>query len=180
MKSKEVKGATEVPEDPMKAGFQANLEKTKKTAKDTQGATTTAASKMFTLYLNLFSPKSKCAWIKIVVEQTESDLFVNLQGVSLGDTRGMSCKLVNICMVFHLLTMFPINVAEQEKYYITNVFKKPQHVPVRQFVHQVEKLNAYIAQMPCFYQSPNANASTKPEKIPFTEQFQLRNGSWVR
>jgi hypothetical protein len=23
--------------------------------------------------------------------------------------------------------------------------------------------------MPCFYYSPNANASTKPEKVPFTE-----------
>jgi hypothetical protein len=40
---------------------------------------------------------------------------------------------------------------------------------VRQFVHCVEQLNAYIAQMPCFYYSPNANASTKPKNVPFTE-----------
>jgi hypothetical protein len=40
---------------------------------------------------------------------------------------------------------------------------------MRQFVRCVEQLNAYIAQMPCFYYSPNANASTKPENIPFTE-----------
>ncbi len=33
----------------------------------------------------------------------------------------------------------------------------------------VEKLNAYIAQMPCFYYSPHANASTKPENVLFTE-----------
>jgi hypothetical protein len=71
--------------------------------------------------------------------------------------------------MFHLLTAFPINVAEQEKYYITNVLKKPQRINVRQFVHQVEQLNAYIAQMPCFYYSPNANASTKPENVPFLE-----------
>jgi hypothetical protein len=36
-------------------------------------------------------------------------------------------------------------------------------------VHPVEQLNAYIAQMPCFYYNPNANASTKPENVPFTE-----------
>jgi hypothetical protein len=36
-------------------------------------------------------------------------------------------------------------------------------------VWQVEQLNAYIAQMPCFYYSPHANASTKPENVPFTE-----------
>ncbi len=68
-----------------------------------------------------------------------------------------------------LLTAFPINAAEQEKYYISNVLKKPQCINVRQFVRRVEQLNAYIAQMPCFYYSPNANASTKPENVPFTE-----------
>jgi hypothetical protein len=50
-----------------------------------------------------------------------------------------------------------------------NVLKKPQCVNERQFVRHVEQLNAYIAQMPCFYYSPNANASTKPENVPFTE-----------
>jgi hypothetical protein len=72
-------------------------------------------------------------------------------------------------MMFHLLTVFPINAAELENYYISNVFKKPQCINVHQFVHCVEQLNAYIAQMPCFYYSPQANASTKPENVPFTE-----------
>ena len=98
----------------------------------------------------------------------ESDLYVYLQGDSLEGPRGMSCKLFNDCIMFHLLTAFPINAAEQEKYYISNVLKKPQRVNVRQFVHPVEQLNAYIAQMQCFYYSPHADASTKPENILFT------------
>jgi hypothetical protein len=72
-------------------------------------------------------------------------------------------------MMFHLLTAFPINAAEQEKYYISNEPKKPQRINVHQFVRQVEQLNAYIAQMPCFYYSPNANASTKLENVLFME-----------
>jgi hypothetical protein len=71
--------------------------------------------------------------------------------------------------MFHLLTAFPITAAEQEKYYISNVLKKPQRINVRQFVRRIEQLNAYIAQMPCFYYSPHANASTKPENFPFAE-----------
>ena len=67
--------------------------------------------------------------------------------------------------MFHLLTAFPINAAEQEKYYVTNVLKKPQRINVCQFVRRVEQLNAYIAQMPCFYYSPNTNACTKPENV---------------
>ncbi len=33
----------------------------------------------------------------------------------------MSHKLLNDCVMFHLLTAFLINMAEQEKYYITDV-----------------------------------------------------------
>jgi hypothetical protein len=168
-KSKEAKGTTKVPEDPMKASFQADLAKAKKAVADAQRAMTAAASELFAFYLNLLSPKSKYSWNKIVSKQMESDLFMNLQGVFLEGPRGMSCKSFDNCMMFHLLTAFPINVAEQEKYYITNVLKKPQRLNVRQFVHQVEQLNAYIAQMLCFYYSPNANASTKPENVLFME-----------
>jgi hypothetical protein len=130
---------------------------------------TTAAREMFAFYSNLLSPESKYLWNKIIVKQTESDPFVNLQGVTREGPRGMSCELFNNCVMFHLLAMFPINAAEQEKYYITNVLKKPQHVNVHQFVRQVEQLNAYIAQMPCFNDSPNANACTQPKNVPFTE-----------
>jgi hypothetical protein len=168
-KSKEANGVTKVPKDLMKANFQAYLEKAKKAAKDTKGGMTAAASQMFSFYTNLLSLKSKYAWNKINIKQTDSNPYVNLQGVSLEGPRGMFHESFENCVVFHLLTVFPINAAEQEKYYITNVLQKPQCIDVHQFVRQVERLNAYIAQMPCFYYSPNANASTKPENLPFTE-----------
>jgi hypothetical protein len=133
-KSKEADGATMVPKVLMKGNFQANLEKAKKASEDTKGAMTAAASKMFAFYSNLLSPKSKYTWNKIVVEQTENNPYVNLQGVSLEGPRGMSRKSSNNCVVFHLFTVFPINMAEQEKYYITNVLKKPQRVNIRWFV----------------------------------------------
>ncbi len=148
--TKEANEATKVTKDTMKAGFQADLEKAKKAMEDAKGAMTAAASQMFAFYSNLLSPESKYLWNKIVSKQMESNPFVNLQGVSLEEPRGMSCKWFNDCVMFHLLIAFPINAAEQEKYYITNVLKKPQRVSVHQFVHPVEQLNAYIAQMPCF------------------------------
>jgi hypothetical protein len=40
----------------------------------------------------------------------------------------------------HLLTVFPNNAAEQERYYITNVLKKPQCVSIRQFVQRRDEL----------------------------------------
>jgi hypothetical protein len=156
-------------DDQMKADFSSDLEKAKKVQRFAKGAMTAAAAKMFAFYLNLLSPESKYAWNKIVREQTESNPYVNLQGDTLQGPRGMSRQLFCDCVMFYLLTAFPINAAEQEKYYITNVLKKPQRINIRQFVRQVEQLNAYIKQMPCFYYSPNANASTKPENVPFPE-----------
>jgi hypothetical protein len=167
--AKEAKEATKVNNNTMKTGFLEDLEKAKQAQGIAKGTMTAAASKMFTFYSNLLSPESKYAWNKIVGEQTESDPFVNLQGDSLEGPRGMSCELFNDCVMFHPLIAFPINAAEQEKYYISNVRKKPQRINVCQFVHRVEQLDAYIAKMLCFYNSPNANASTKPENIPFTE-----------
>ncbi len=92
----------------MKAGFQVDLEKAKQGHGGRQGHMTTAASQMFTFYLNLLSPKSKYSWNKIINEQTESNPFVNLQGVSLEGPRGMSRKSFNNCVMFHLLTEFPM------------------------------------------------------------------------
>jgi hypothetical protein len=159
--AKEAKDAPEA-DDKMKAGFLGDLENAKQSQRTVKGTMIVAANKMFAFYLNLLSPESKYAWNKIISEQMESDLYVNLQGDSLEGPRGMSCKLFNNCVMFYLLTAFPINAAEQEKYYITNVLKKPQRINVCQFVWRVEQLNAYIAQMPCFYYSPHVNASTSP------------------
>jgi hypothetical protein len=114
IKEGEKEDAPEADDNPMKAGFLEDLEKTKQAQRTAKGAMTIAASKML-FYSNLLSPESKHAWNKIVSEQTESDPYVNLQGDTLEGPRGMSRALFNHCVMFHLLTAFPINAAEQEK-----------------------------------------------------------------
>jgi hypothetical protein len=71
--------------------------------------------------------------------------------------------------MFHLLTVFPYNAAEQEKYYLSNVLKKPQWVGIRQFVQRVEQLNAYDAQLPCWYHSASYVTGMIPANVSFTE-----------
>jgi hypothetical protein len=124
----EAKGAKEAPKvisNTMKAGFLEDLEKAKQAQGIAKGAMTAAASKMFMFYSNLLSPESKYAWNKIISEQTEGDPYINLQGDTLEGPREMSCKLFNDCIMFHLLTVFPINAAEQEKYYISMYLRSP-------------------------------------------------------
>ncbi len=111
---KEAVEASAATEDSMMAGFQVDLEKAMQAQETTQGAMTAAATLIFAFYLNLLSPESKYVWNKVIIEQTEGDPYVNLQGVSLEGPRGMSHELFNDCVMFHILTAFPINTAEQE------------------------------------------------------------------
>jgi hypothetical protein len=128
-----------------------------------------AASKMIQFYTNLLSSDAKYVWNKIVWEQTKADPYKDLQGVSRKGLRGLTRSSLDDCIMFHLLTVFPNNAAEQEKYYVSNVLKKPQRVGVRQFVQRVERLNAYVTQLPCWYHSPSYVAGMSPANIPFTK-----------
>ena len=69
---------------------------------------------------------------------------IDLQGLTKKGPRGLLRKSFEDCVMFHLLTVSPNNVAEQERYYITNVLKKPRCVSTHQFVQRVEQLNSYI------------------------------------
>ena len=89
-----------------------------------------AAEDMFQLYANLLSVDARYAWNKIVQEQTYAGSYTDLQGLTRKGPRGISCKSFNDCVMFHILTVFPNSAAEQERYYITNVMKKPQCISI--------------------------------------------------
>ncbi len=109
-----------------------NLKKAKEAAENAKGKMTYAAKRMFQFYTNLLSVEAKYAWNKIVTEQTQSNPYVDLQGICQKGPRGALRQSFEDCMLFYLLTVFLINAAEQEKYFITNVLKKPQHVSMCQ------------------------------------------------
>jgi hypothetical protein len=71
---------------------------------------------------------------KIVQDQTNASPYTDLQGLTKKEPRGLLRKSFEDCVMFHLLTVFPSSAAEQERYYITNVLKKPQRVSICQFV----------------------------------------------
>ncbi len=114
-KTKEGTALSNAPAPELRDEYQALYNKVifaKETAKNKKKA---AATKMFQFYANLLSLDAKYVWNKIVREQTKADPFKNLQGVSRRGPRGLSCESFDECVMFHLLTVFPNNAAEQEK-----------------------------------------------------------------
>jgi hypothetical protein len=151
------------------AETKAELKQAALVAKEAADLRDKAASDMFQLYANLLSVDARYAWNKIVQEQTEADPYQDLQGLNRKGPRGMPRKSFEDCVMFHLLIVFPNNAAEQERYYITNVLKKPQRVSIRQFLQHVEQLNSYISQLSCWYYSPSVKVKTVPANVSFPE-----------
>ena len=125
-------------------------------------AKATAAEGFFSLYANLLSEDARFRWDKIVASQVGAAPWTNLQGNEHEKEREKSMESFQDCITFHLLDMFPGDAAEQQRFYISNVLKKPQRVPVRYFFQRVEQLNSYLSHLPCTYESPRATAATKP------------------
>lgn len=125
-----------------------------------------AAEGFFSLYANLLSVEQRIAWEKIVDQQIDTAPWTDLKGRKRTTPRAKTKKSFMQCTTHHLLTIFNMDAAEQQLYYISNVLKKPQRVTVRAFFTRVEQLNSYVKLLPSIYNSPKATESTEPAK-PF-------------
>jgi hypothetical protein len=63
--------------------------------------------------------------------------------------------------MFHLQQMFRHDMGKALKYYMTNTLRKPNWVPIHQFLVPVEQLNSYLETLLCLYHSPSVNRATK-------------------
>jgi hypothetical protein len=124
------------------AAIKAELKQTLEAAEEAMTKRDKAAEDMFQLYANLLSVNARYVWNKIVQEQTNAGPYMDLQGLTRKGPRGMLRKSFEDCVTFHLLTVFPNNVAEQERYYIMQVLKKPQRISIRQVVQHMEQLSS--------------------------------------
>jgi hypothetical protein len=178
-KTKEGATLSNAPAPDLCKEYKALYEKAVLAKETTKSQKEAAATKMFQFYANLLSLDAKYTWNKIVREQTEADPFKDLKSVSRKGPRGLSGESFDDCIMVHHLTVFPNNAAEQEKYYLFNVLKKPQQVGIYQFVQHVEQLNAYIAQLPYWYYRPNYVTGMMPANMPFTEADLASHVLWM-
>jgi hypothetical protein len=123
-----------------------------------------AASIMFQLYASLLSNNAKYVWNKIVHKQTQSNPYTDVQGCSKKGPSGYLRKSFYNCMVIHLLTVFPNNTAEQqERYYITNMLKKPQHVSM------ISLCSVYDCSTPTSHNYHAGSTAPVPSPVKFHE-----------
>jgi hypothetical protein len=135
--------------------------KAKQTLEAVKLVTTMEIAKAFELYGNLLSDEARQPWDKIVQTQTTKCPWEDIYGVTHDETPTKTWDSFMECVTFHLQQVFRHDVGEALKYYITNTLRKPNRIPIRQFLVCVEQLNSYLETLPCLYYSPSANQATK-------------------
>jgi hypothetical protein len=73
------------------------------------------------------------------------------------------------CIELHKLTIFPVNITENQCYYMTQTVKKPQWAMVRQYMARVGVLNDYLTFLPTIFNCSMAVEGTKKGNMPFNE-----------
>jgi len=119
------------------------------------------ASQIFQLYSNFLSEKARQPWNKILAKQIDSSPWKDLGGVVYNSPRNKTWDSFKECVTLHMLTVFRNDTTEAQRYYNSNCLKKPNRVPIRQFVQRVQQLNNYLDLLSCLYQSNRVTKTTK-------------------
>ena len=137
------------------------VEKAEEAQAKAKSAVVHVANQIFQLYANFLSEEARQPWNKILAEQIDCSPWKDLRGNVHNTPRSKTWDSFKECVTFHLLTVFRNDAAEAQRYYISNGLKKPNRVPIRQFVQRVQQLNDYLELLPCIFQSNRATPATK-------------------
>ena len=94
------------------------FQEAKSKIRDKNLACTEVTGKMFVLYKNLLSKNARHKWTTIMESQVDADTWTDLQGIVHTGAQSPSYQSFEDCVKFHLLTVFPLDAAEQERYYL--------------------------------------------------------------
>jgi hypothetical protein len=124
-------------------------------------------TKTYELICNYFVGEARTQWDKITLEMHSKDPWFGVDGEShLGPRRRTWSSFLD-CIELHKLTIFAVDATETQRYYMQQSMKKPQRVPVCQYMARMGLLNDYLAFLPTVTNSPMAVEDTKTGNVPF-------------
>ena len=87
--------------------------------------------------------------------------WTNLFGVEHTKEQKKDVAVLHGFRHFEFTHIFWSDVADTQHFYISNRLKKPNQVPIRQFVQWIQQLNCYLDLLPCLFYSKHATKLTK-------------------
>jgi len=86
-------------------------------------------TKAYELIRNYFVGKAQTQWDKITLEMHSKDPWFGVDGESHLGPRRRTWSSFMVCIELHKLTIFAVDAAETQRYYMQQSVKKPQRVP---------------------------------------------------
>jgi hypothetical protein len=126
-----------------------------------------AVAQVYEFLRNLLGGVLQAQWDQICREMHERDSWASLTGAKNKGKRPRTWASFKDCHELHKLTVFMIDAAKRQKFYIQQGVRKPQRATVRQYVSHMEVLNGYLRHLPTLKNSPTAITTTKKGSIPF-------------
>jgi hypothetical protein len=129
----------------------------------------TKTQKAYEMFLCFVGSNPQTQWDKIVHKMHTKDPWIGVNGSSNKGPCTHSWPSFLGCIKLHKLTIFPVDAAEKQHYYMTQTVKKPQQAMVHQYMACMGILNDYLAHLPMVFNSPMAIEGTKKGNMPFNE-----------
>jgi hypothetical protein len=160
------------PEDETKAAKEIQkqmLSEYKEIFKAKKGFGIAETQKAYEMFHCFVTGNPRTQWDKIVHNMHTKDPWIGMNRSSNKDIHVCSWPSFLDCIKLHKLTIFPVDAAEKQHYYMTQTVKKPQRATVRQYMARMGILNNYLAHLPSVFNSPMAVEGTKKGNMPFDE-----------
>jgi hypothetical protein len=135
----------------------------------TEAQESTQVGLVYDLFRKTLKDDPELQWDRIVEDMHTKDPWEDLRGVKHDGLRRKSVKSLQDCIDFHKLTVYSVDAAERQRFYMMCNLKKPAKSSIRSHVTRMETLNKYLGLLPTIKNSPQAVASTELGNVPFNE-----------
>jgi len=108
-------------------------------------------------------------WDHIVDDMHAKDPWEDLRGAKHDGLHRKSMASLWDCINFHKLTVYSVNAAEKQRFYMLCNLKKTAKSSIRAHVTRMETLNKYLGLLPTIKNSPQAVTSMELGNVPFNE-----------
>ena len=137
--------------------------------KKAEALETVKAGLVYDLFRKTLKEDPELQWDRIVDDMHTKDPWEDLRGAKHDGLRRKSIASLWDCIDFHKLTVYSVDAAERQRFYMLCNLKKPAKSIIRSHVTRMETLNKYLGLLPTIKNSPQAVASTELGNVPFNE-----------
>ncbi len=169
---REMKPNFQFPEDEIKAAKEIRrqtLSEYKEILKAKKGFAIAETQKAYEMFRCFVVGNPRTQWDKIVHKMHTKDPWIHVNGSSNKGVSVRSWPSLLDCIKLHKLTIFPVDAAEKQHYYMTQMVKKPQQATVHQYMACMGLLKDHLSHLPMVFNSAMAFEGAKKGHMPFDE-----------